>query len=460
MENNRITRRDWLTTTGASLATLAVAPGVSANAPTRPANLPEPQTPAPQESDAEIADRARRMKWWHEARFGMFIHWGLYSGMGRHELVMENEGVPVADYELLAKKFKPVPNAARAWAKLAKQAGQKYMVMTSKHHEGFCNFDASKYTNYCAPKQGPGRDLAKEYVEAARAEGMRVGFYYSLMDWHHPDGALCADNEDSRKRFVEYTHGLIRELMTNYGKIDVLWYDVAWPLDAAGWESERMNKMVFELQPDIIINNRNKLPGDFSTPEQQITAEKNGRAWESCMTLNDSWGYQRADDDWKNSRRVVQNLITCARDTGNYLLNIGPKPDGTIPPDSVTILTEVGQWLQRNGESIYESDPCQPRTSNYASFTRKGNTLYMHVYFWPGDYVAIAGLKVQIKSARMLASGQKVNFQQDRFRVRFTDLPAKAPDYPVTTIAIECDAEPTQDTLFVRKERPRIGVGM
>jgi alpha-L-fucosidase len=280
------------------------------------------------------------------------------------------------------------------------------------------------------------------------------------MDWHHPDGARCADDEDARKRFVDYTHGLIRELMTNYGKIDVLWYDVAWPLEADGWESERMNKMVFGLQPDIIVNNRNKLPGDFSTPEQQITAEKNGRAWESCMTLNDSWGFQRADDDWKSSRRVIQNLITCARDTGNYLLNIGPEPDGSIPPESVSVLTEVGQWLQRNGESIYESDLCQPTRSNYASFTRKGNTLYMHVHFWPGSYVVIAGLMAQVKSARMLANGQKVNFQQDRFRVRFTDLPAKAPDHPVTTIAIECDSEPKQDNIFVRKERPRQSVGV
>jgi alpha-L-fucosidase len=400
------------------------------------------------------------MQWWHQARFGMFIHWGLYSTIQRHEWVMENEGWPVADYQEHAKTFKPVPNAARAWAKLAKDAGQKYMVMTTKHHEGFCNFDASKYTNYCAPKQGPGRDLVKEYVEAARAEGMHVGFYYSLMDWHHPDGANCATDDAARQRFVDYTHGLIRELMTNYGKIDVLWYDVDWPLNATQWSSEAMNKMVFELQPDIIVNNRNGLPGDFQTPEQQITADKSGRAWESCMTLNDSWGYQRADDDWKSPRRVVQNLITCAKDTGNYLLNIGPKPDGSIPADSVSILTEVGGWLQRNGESIYESDPCQPSRSNYASFTRKGNTLYMHVYFWPGDYVAIAGLQRQVKSARMLASGKKVNFVQDKFRVRFTDLPMAAPDHPVTTIAIECDDVPMQDTLFVRKERPRLGVGV
>ena len=244
------------------------------------------------------ATRAQRMKWWHEARFGMFIHWGLYSVIGRHEWAMEDEGIPVAEYEQLAKHFKPKPNAARDWASLAKQAGQKYMVMTTKHHEGFCHFD-TKLTNYCAPKQGPGRDLVKEYVEAARAEGLRVGFYYSLMDWHHPDGARCATDEAARRRFVDYIHGQIRELLTNYGKIDVLWYDVDWPLDAKGWESEKMNDMVFQLQPEIIVNNRNRLKGDFSTPEQTHRGRQDAQAWESCMTMNDSWGYQKADDDWK-----------------------------------------------------------------------------------------------------------------------------------------------------------------
>ena len=397
------------------------------------------------------------MKWWHDARFGMFIHWGLYSVLGRHEWVMENEGIPVAEYEQLAQLFQPKPNAARDWARLARAAGQKYMVMTTKHHEGFCNFD-TKLTDYCAPKQGPGRDLVREFVDAARAEGLRVGFYYSLMDWHHPDGARCATDESARKRFVAYTHGLIRELMTNYGKIDILWYDVDWPLTPAQWESEQMNRMVFELQPDIIVNNRNGVPGDFSTPEQEITAEKSGRAWETCMTLNDSWGYQRADDNWKTSRQVVRNLIDCVRDGGNYLLNIGPRPDGSIPEESVRTLTEVGQWLRRNGESVYQSDLCQPRQSTYAGFTRKGNTLYMHVYFWPGDYVAIAGLQSRVKSSRFLATGQKIDFQQDRFRVRFTGLPAAAPDIPVTTIAIECESEPIQDTLFVRNQRPRNGL--
>jgi alpha-L-fucosidase len=428
-----MTRRDYLQLVAAGAAAVA--------------------TPAFSNPAGGDADREKRMKWWHEARFGMFIHWGLYSQLGRHEWVMEDEGIPVAEYEQLAKQFKPKPNAARDWARLAKQAGQKYMVMTTKHHEGFCQFD-SKLTNYCAPKQGPGRDLVKEYVEAARAEGMRVGFYYSLMDWHHPDGARCATDEAARRRFVDYIHGQIHELLSNYGKIDVLWYDVSWPLDAAGWESEKMNAMVFQLQPEIIVNNRNKLDGDFSTPEQTITAD-NKHAWESCMTMNDSWGYQRADDNWKSPKTVVRNLVTCAHDTGNYLLNIGPKGDGSIPEESVGILTKVGGWMQRNGPTIYQSEKCQPRRSNYAAFSRKGNTLYMHVYFWPGSTVAIGGLRNKVQSAKLLASGRHVKFEQDDFRVRFVGLPEKAPDNPVTTIAIECDGEPHQDTDYVRKERPR-----
>ncbi len=398
------------------------------------------------------ADREQRMKWWHEARFGMFIHWGLYSVLGRHEWAMENEGIPVAEYEQLAGQFKPKPNAARDWARLARQAGQEYMVMTTKHHEGFCHFD-SQLTNYCAPKQGPGRDLVKEYVEAARGEGMRVGFYYSLMDWHHPDGARCATDEAARRRFVGYIHGQIHELLSNYGKIDVLWYDVSWPLDAAGWESEKMNAMVFQLQPEIIVNNRNALPGDFATPEQRITADQ--RAWESCMTMNDSWGYQRADDNWKSPKTIVRNLVTCAHDTGNYLLNIGPKADGSIPEESVRILTSVGKWMGRNGQTIYQSEKCQPGRSNYAGFSRKGNTLYMHVHFWPGSTVSLGGLRNKVTSARLVAGGKEVKFDQDDFHVRLTGLPERAPDEPVTTLAIECDGEPHQDNLYVRKERPR-----
>ncbi|CDM65032.1 alpha-L-fucosidase [Pyrinomonas methylaliphatogenes] len=442
MKGNRLSRRECIKLLGAGAITAATAP------------LDLAQTsPASAQEDPYARDRERRMRWWHEAKFGMFIHWGLYSVLGRHEWVMEMEGIPVSEYEQLAKRFNPRPGAPREWARLARRAGQKYMVLTTKHHEGFCLFE-TQTTNYCAPKQAAGRDLVREFVEAARAEGLRVGFYYSLMDWHHPDGARCAEDEAARKRFVEYIHTQIRELMTNYGKIDILWYDVAWPLDAKGWESEKMNRMVFELQPDIIVNNRNKLPGDFSTPEQRIEAAEAGRAWETCMTMNDSWGYHAADDNWKSPKTILRNLITCARDGGNYLLNIGPKADGSVPEESVRILEKVGQWMERNGQTIYGTDRCQPRRSRYANFTRRGNTLYMHVHFWPGSEVAIAGLMTKVKAAHLFATGQKVDFQQDAYRVRFTGLPPHPPDDPITTLAIECESEPRQDEIFVRK-RPR-----
>jgi alpha-L-fucosidase len=435
-----LSRREYLKLLGAGAAVAA-------------ADLSVKATPF---SRDEAGDRTRRLQWWHEAKFGMFIHWGLYSVVGRHEWVMEMEGIPAAEYEQLAKQFKPKPQAAREWARLARRAGMKYMVMTTKHHEGFCLFD-TKTTNYCAPKQAAGRDLVKEYVEAARAEGLRVGFYYSLMDWHHPDGARCAEDEAARRRFVDYIHTHLRELLTNYGKIDILWYDVSWPLDVKGWESEKMNQMVFALQPDIIVNNRNKLPGDFVTPEQRIEAAEGGKAWEACMTMNDSWGYHKNDDAWKTPKQVIRNLITCAHDGGNYLINIGPKADGSVPEESVRILTTVGAWMDKNAVSLYGADRCQPRRCRFGSFSRKGNTLYLHVHFWPGSTVALAGLMNKVKSASLLASGQKLAFKQDAYRVQFTGLPERAPDDPITTIVIECDGEPKQDELFVRRrERDQV----
>jgi alpha-L-fucosidase len=455
MNLKRISRRNYLATLGRGATALAASGmGLSGLA----AGSWGASALGSESGAEERADRERRMKWWHAAKFGMFIHWGLYSVYGHHEWAMEEEGIPVAEYERLAQQFKPQPNAAGAWAKLAKRAGMKYMVMTSKHHEGFCQFDTAS-TNYCAPKQGPGRDLVKEFLEAARAEGLRAGLYYSLMDWHHPDGARCAKDEAARRRFVDYIHGHIRELCTNY-KLDVLWYDVAWPLDAKGWESEKMNKMVFSLQPDIIVNNRNLLPGDFSTPEQEIRAEKTGRAWETCMTMNDSWGYQKADDNWKSPKTIVRNLSTCAQGGGNYLLNIGPKGDGSIPEESVRILTAVGKWVEKYGATIYETERCRVTDSVMANFTRKGNTLYIHVYNWPGSTVAVGGLRTRVKSARLFGTGEKVSFAQEPFRVRFTGLPEKAPEELVSVLEVECESEPIQDTEWVRRERPRRSVGI
>jgi alpha-L-fucosidase len=332
------------------------------------------------------------------------------------------------------------------------------MVVTAKHHEGFCNFD-TKLTDFNSMKQGPKRDLVREYIEAARAAGIRVGLYYSLMDWHHPDGERSSTDAEAHKRFIDYTFGLIRELLTNYGKIDILWYDGGQTLDANGWEAERMNKMVVELQPDIIVNGRNRALGDFSTPEQSIIAAHNGRAWESCMTLNESWGYDPADDEWKSPRTHLRNLITCARDQGNFLINVGPKGDGTFPESALRILTEVGDWLKHNGESIFNTDLCQPWRPSYAMFTRRGNTLYMHVHFWPGSDVSLSGLQTKVKSVRLLASSASLPFTQDDWRVHITGLPAEAPDHPITTLAIECESEPRMNTDHeLRLAKPRGGV--
>ena len=456
-------RRDYL-------KLMAAGAGLAATAPASWAQEAAKKTMAAEEPPP---NHDRRIQWWQEAKFGMFIHWGLYSLIGRHEWAMEMEGIPIPQYELLAKHFNPKPNAAREWAKLAKQAGQKYMVMTTKHHEGFCNFD-TKLTDYCAPKQAAGRDLVREFVEAARGEGLRVGFYYSLMDWHHPDGALCATDEAARQRFVAYTHGLIRELMSNYGKIDILWYDVDWPLSAEQWESEKMNMTVFELQPDIIVNNRNGLPGDFSTPEQHIQAAAKGRAWEACMTLNDSWGYHRADDNWKTAKTVVNNLITCAHGGGNYLLNIGPKPDGSIPEETVSILLAVGKWTGPNATAIYGTERSNFNQHVYANFTQRGNTVYAHIENWPGDtpaeqwlsfyqppsVISFGGFRTKVKSVQLLAGGKPVAFTQDDLSLRLTGLPAIAPDQPATVLVIECEGQPVMDRDYLRKNRPRFKAGV
>ena len=475
-----ITRRSLLKQLGAAAAVCSGAHAEALHAPLLDAAQAAAQPAAGNASSQwaaaaakQEATRAQRMEWWHAARYGMFIHWGLYCVIGQAEWALEMEGIPIPQYEILAKNFHPRPNAAREWAALARRAGQKYMVMTTKHHEGFCMFD-TKLTDYCAPRQGPGRDLVREYVEAARAEGLRVGFYYSLMDWHHPDGATCKTDEAARRRFVEYTHGLIRELMTNYGKIDILWYDVDWPLTAEEWESERMNAMVFELQPEIIVNNRNGLPGDFSTPEQHIQAAEAGRAWETCMTLNNSWGYNRGDDAWKTPKTVISNLATCAQGGGNYLLNIGPRPDGSAPPESAEILEAVGRWLEANGKAIYPTQRGELRSTQNALFTRNGNLLYVLMtswpgatpaaqwlsYFQPGAVVALGGVNVKVKSARLLKTGASVPFTQNDLSLRLTSLPVAPPDSPVSVIEVECEGEPVVDHQSIRTKWPRYGVGM
>jgi alpha-L-fucosidase len=384
------------------------------------------------------------MRWWHEARFGMFVHWGLYSQLKRHEWVMNRERIPVKEYEKLAATWKPKPRPARQWARLASKAGMKYMVMTAKHHEGFCLWD-TKQTDYNAVKRGPGRDLVREYVEACREFGLRVGFYYSLMDWHHPDGARCARNEKARRRFVAFTRECVRELCSDYGKIDILWYDVAWPLHTPQlWESAKMNAMVRRLQPDIIVNNRSLLAGDFSTPEEHIRPAEEGRAWESCMTFNKSWGYQPAPpEDWHSVRDVLGMLRQATAGGGNLLLNIGPTADGSVPPEAVERLVPVGKWLARNGEAVYgKADRATGRTEGMptGSWTLKGRTAYFWCTRWPGTDLAIGGIRSTVERASLLATGKPVAFEQTRDRLVLKGLPRRCPDRTagVCVVKLEC----------------------
>ncbi len=408
-------------------------------------------------TDRQVRERAeksrpRRMAWWHEARFGMFVHWGLYSQLGRHEWVMNRERIPLADYEKLADSWKPRPRPMREWARLAVDAGMKYMVMTTKHHEGFCLWDTNQ-TDYNAAKRGPGRDLVGEFVESCREAGLRIGFYYSLMDWHHPDGARCAKDERARRRFLDFTQGCVRELVSNYGKIDILWYDVSWPLSSPRlWESARMNAMVRRIQPEIIINNRSQLPEDFGTPEEHIAAADAGRAWEACMTFNGSWGYfpTAPESDWHSTREVLGMLREVTGGSGNLLLNIGPASDGSVPRTARARLAPVGRWLRRHGEAVYgKVDRVYDQLEgwlNHGSWTLKGPTAYYWTGRWVGSTMVIGGLATTVRRITILGSGRNVEFEQTPQQLVIRGLPKRNPDAVAryAVLKLEFDRRPRQ----------------
>lgn len=370
----------------------------------------------------------------------MFIHFGLYSLLGRGEWVMNRENIPVAEYEPLADQFAPRQCDPRAWARLAREAGMKYMVLTTKHHEGFCLFD-SRLTDYTSVRRAARRDIVREYADACRAEGLKVGFYFSLMDWHHPDGDHRGlHDEAARRRFIEYVHGQVRELMTNYGPIDLLWYDVPYPYTAAGWESARLNAMVRALQPGILINNRSRVAEDFGTPEQEIKGVEGD--WEACMTLNDNWGFHHGDTNWKSAREVVMMLAQCSSDGGNLLLNVGPDADGVIPAASERILREVGGWLQHNGEAIYGRQHRGLGQTAFGRLTARDNTLYLVIDKWHGSRLTLGRVTGRALRARLLHPAREVAFTQEGPRIFLSGLPAERPDSPATVIAIEMDQPP------------------
>lgn len=391
---------------------------------------------------------SERMQWFHEARFGLFIHWGLYSLLERGEWVMSEERIPKAEYAKLAERFNPKKFDAFAWAKMAAQAGMKYAVLTTRHHDGFCLFD-SQVSDFTSVKTAAKRDFVAEYVDAFRRAGLKVGFYYSLLDWRFPGYWDTKAHPESAQAMVEQYHAQVRELMTNYGKIDVLWYDGHWINGednlARFWRSKEINAWVREKQPHILINNRSGVDEDLDTPEQHVTASKPGRGWESCMTIGDScgWGYIRNNPNMKTLPQLLQHLVTAAAGAGNFLLNVGPKPDGTIRNRERKRLQAMGEWLKVNGEAIRGSQRCALKNGMLGLWTAKGKTGYLHVFRWPGREAVIPLVRSKVQAATLLATGKAVEFRQEHNgRLVLSRLPKNPPHPAVSVIKVEFITKP------------------
>lgn len=385
--------------------------------------------------------------WFNEARYGMFIHWGAYSVAGRGEWVANRELIPHEEYtEKYVKNFRAENYDPAAWAALAKEAGMKYVVLTTRHHDGFALWP-TKTSDYHVGKLGPGRDLVGPFVEAVRAAGLKVGLYYSVADWFHPDypGAYCRDWPDSwpdeakHLNFVKYYHAQLEELMTQFGKIDMLWYDGCIPSPTDG---ATINKRIKELQPHILINERNGDPCDFHCSEQAIKPAPPGTDWEACMTLNANWGYHHGDDSWKSARDVLRMLTETSSSAGNLLLNVGPKPDGTIPVESVKILREAGDWLKRNGDFLANSSRSPFTWNNWGRITTKGSTIYLHVFNGTGTELCQTDIKNKVLSVRYVDDGKPIRFTNEKGRLILHDLITPLTDPIATTIAIEVEGTP------------------
>lgn len=381
--------------------------------------------------------RIERTKWFREARFGMFIHWGLYAIPARGEWVMSNEKMTIKEYRKYFDEFNPESYNPREWAKLAKTAGMKYAVMTAKHHDGFCLFN-SELTDYKSTNTLAGRDIIKEYVEAFREEGLKVGLYYSLVDWYHEDYPAYGDRQHPMRdnpyykgkkhdfnRYLDYMHGQVKELCTNYGRIDIMWFDFSyWHMKGEAWRATELVNMIRTLQPHIIIDNRlggNMLAtdpevyaGDFAGPEQMIPREcvRNEEGdpvpWEANMTLNDSWGYCTRDKNYKTPEFVIRTLVNCVSKGGNLLVNVGPDAKGEIPEESVKILEDVGKWMKKNGKSIYGCGEAQFEKPEWGRFTQRGNKVYAHILDRVIGHINLKGFKGKINKARLLSDGSEI----------------------------------------------------
>lgn len=410
--------------------------------------------------------------WFTHDRFGMFIHWGLYSMPGRHEWIRNYEEIPNEDYEKYFEQFNPDLFNPKEWAKAAREAGMKYFVITTKHHEGFCMWD-SKYTDYKVTNTPCGRDLLREIVDAFRAEGLKVGFYHSLIDWHHPDFTVdnvhpLRNRPDRAKlnegrdmaRYREYLHNQVRELLTEFGKIDIIWFDFSYPQwgeDGKGhadWDSEGLVRMIRELQPGIMINNRLDLPGggDVITPEQNTpddpVTDENGNpvVWEGCQTFSGSWGYHRDELTWKSAKQCIDMLINHVCRNGNLLMNVGPTSRGYIDHRAMERLKAYAEWMKYHSRSIYGCGMAEglvePRDCRY-TYNRETNRLYLHIMNWPFKHIHLKGLSGKVKYAQFLHDGSEVKMRDSANTQVHVSLSHKTPagavtvDLPVVKPAVE-----------------------
>ncbi len=442
---------------------LTLLANLSLNLTAQDSGLPEILKETPQQ-------HAARMTWWHDAKFGMFIHWGLYSIPGRGEWVQWNEQIPVDEYAKLADQFKPEKYDPEAWASLAKEAGMKYMVFTTRHHDGFCLWDSkSSYQDFTIMNTPAKFDAVDNYTKACRKYGLGVGLYYSVLDWRFPGYFFPQLYRDNAEKMKAQTYNQVRELLTNYGKIDIVWWDgggddylsfgcetrgtelrkrdLKWPMEIhfAGkplWEGNKLNAMVRELQPQIIINDRTKYSkepewtGDFTTPEGLIGKYNTERDWETCDVLAGNWGWQPGMKP-QSLEYIINTMVKVVTGDGNYLLNVGPRPDGSIEPEQVARLKEVGKWMEKYGESIYNTRGGPFVNDKWGGFTHKDNIIYVHVLDWSKMPEMLPAVKRKIRKASCL-SGGKVSFIQspDGLKVSFS---GKSTDQIDTIIKLELD---------------------
>jgi len=412
----------------------------------------------------EAPSQEKRTEWFRQDKFGLFIHWGIYAvpagewkgGKDHAEWIMLTGKIPSVEYEKFATQFNPVKFNAKEWVQLAKDAGMKYVVITSKHHDGFCMYD-SKLTDYDIMQATPfGRDPMKELASACNEANLKFCFYHSVVDWHHPEFPAKYSQSNwhgnpnanaDLEKYVTYMKGQVRELLSNYGPIGIMWFDGGGSFRrqpmAELVHAQEIIDAIHQIQPMCIVNDRLGTPADYGTPEQEIPGQAPKRLFEVCMTLNDHWGYNKYDDHWKSPETVIRNLADIVGKGGNYLLNVGPTAEGTIPEGSIRTLREVGKWMSVNGESIYGTTASPFAKTPWGRCTAKGDKLYLHVFNWPSDgKLIVPGLRNRVTKAYVLAAKDRPCQAAQADGQVTVIVPDKAPDPIDTVVVLEIEGKP------------------